>query len=136
MVDKVELLEELDSKSVKENKQWVNVTQEVFSEKTRPVMEREISTKTRKERTKKNITSTIKAERKILHKERKNWNKHNREMIKKPYENLNKKSIIGLGIRDQTNTEKLENNREMTWSSQEHGIDERLGKFKYLMYPR
>ena len=57
-------------------------------------------------------------------------------MVEKPYGNLNRKSIIGLGIRDQTNKGKMETGREITWSSQEHGIDERIGKFKYLMYPR
>ena len=30
----------------------------------------------------------------------------------------------------------MEKGREMTWSSQEHGIDERIGKFKYFIYPR
>ena len=95
-VAKVELLEETDSKSVNENKQWVNVPNVVFSVKTRPVMEREISTKTRHERKKLNLTSTIKTERKILHKERKIWNKTNIVMVEKPYGNLNRKSIIGL----------------------------------------
>ena len=107
-----------------------------FSVKTRPVIEKEISIETRKERTNLNLTATIKAEQKILHKERKNWNKDNREMVENPYGNLNRKSIIGLGSRDKTNKVKIENGRVMTWSSQEHGIDERIGKLKYLMYQR
>ena len=58
--------------------------------------------------------STIKAERKVLHKERKIWNKTNRVMVEKPYVNLNRKSIIGLGTRDQTNKGNMETGREMT----------------------
>ena len=80
--------------------------------------------------------STIKGERKVLHKERKIWNKTNRVMVEKTYVHLNRKSIIGVGIRDQTNKGNMETGMEMTWSSQEHGIYERIGKFKYLMYPR
>ena len=132
----MELLEEPDSKSVNKNEQWVNVPKVAFSVKTRPVVEREISTKTRYERKKMNLTSIIQAERKIRHKERKIWNKTNRVMEENPYGNLNRKSIIGLGIRDQANKGKMGTGREMPWSSQEHGIDQRIGKFKYLMYPR
>ena len=62
------------------------------------------------------------------------WNRNSRTMVGIAKGNLNSTSIARLGKKiDMTNKD---NGREMEWSAGGKGIDERIGKFQYLMHPR
>ena len=64
---------------------------------------------------------------------RRKWNKDNRQMTVQAVGNLK----VPIGTENKNNdlkgTKKI---RDLDWSANEDGIDERIGKSKSLMYPR
>ena len=126
---------------MKELRHWENVPKVTYTVETRTVPKKVncTTTKTLHEnyglKVKVPVSkSNLKRQRKENKKLRREWNKNSRTMIGIAKGNLNSTSIARMEEKiDKTNKD---TGKEMEWSAGEKGIDERIGKFQYLMHPR